>query len=480
VRYKSEVTISNNYFNSHPTALNNFEVLFHPNKKVLVDRNIFDKTKRIFSVLAGDTLKITNNVMDGCTENPEITLWTPSSYYLLANNVFANIKYWNTAPLLATDVINNVWIDTEFDSFCFNCPNDNSKPVNVKNNIFWNNRLISTNTLPGTTWTLPFPNDSLFLDHNIFDFSATDLLPARWALGSNNLFNQYPEFIDTTIGNYRLGPCSPAYNAGDSAAIALHRLTCDVSGQGRVNDGLPDIGAYESAPLSTAAPIVVQPNCPPASSGAIEWSVAGGCDSVGFQWERAGVAGTGLLELSGGNYSITATDSKGRTLVAQVVVPESEWPGTTEFQVLNATCDTCHNGAITFGGSTSGVALQWSTGDVGSMVSGVPAGNYSCVLTDTLGCTRQYEFTVGVTVGTYDPSGWSVRVWPNPFSGHLYVDLPSGEAIRWQLYSLTGQLEGEGTIVQRQLVLEDLPAGTYTLLLQIGARERKAYRVIRQ
>jgi hypothetical protein len=63
-----------------------------------------------------------------------------------------------------------------------------------------------------------------------------------------------------------------------------------------------------------------------------------------------------------------------------------------------------------------------------------------------------------------------VKIYPNPASDFIYLDLPEGERAEYQLYDLTGLLIKSGLQSDSKIDISGLPPGGY--ILQIRARDR--------
>ena len=91
-------------------------------------------------------------------------------------------------------------------------------------------------------------------------------------------------------------------------------------------------------------------------------------------------------------------------------------------------------------------------------------------------CVTKAGYPCEFTTGIKEPSVSVVHAWPNPASGHLWVNTGVGTA--WQVFDAVGRLIGTGVSKQDPLMLsvQQWATGEYILLLQ--GRERKHVRFV--
>ncbi|MCT4665239.1 MAG: hypothetical protein N4A45_08420 [Flavobacteriales bacterium] len=111
----------------------------------------------------------------------------------------------------------------------------------MKNSIVYGsytNELI-TDKKDGVGWDYVFENNLIRFDNDKIDTSNT-------AHFVNNIFNEDPKFIeryDDFLSNYRLDSLSEAQNKAN--INFSNNLPIDLDGNNRLQDGKPDLGAYE-------------------------------------------------------------------------------------------------------------------------------------------------------------------------------------------------------------------------------------------
>jgi hypothetical protein len=84
------------------------------------------------------------------------------------------------------------------------------------------------------------------VNHTLLSLSDSTGIPGSLeAFEDGLIFNQYPEFMDTTNSDFRLKPCSPAINKGNNLSVLAAGLLTDLDGYARVSYDTVDMGAYE-------------------------------------------------------------------------------------------------------------------------------------------------------------------------------------------------------------------------------------------
>ncbi|MGD1844277.1 MAG: T9SS type A sorting domain-containing protein, partial [Salibacteraceae bacterium] len=157
----------------------------------------------------------------------------------------------------------------------------------------------------------------------------------------------------------------------------------DSSGCGPVVDS---ITINEPAPLALAS-TVNNVSCFGDTNGAVTLNISGGTAPYAYNWSTGDTTAS-LSGLLAGNYSVTVTDSLGcmDTLTATVVEPSAL--GDTILSSFNPSCVGAMDGSIAVSGTggTAPYSYLWSTGDTTANISGLSAGTYTVIITDTQNC----------------------------------------------------------------------------------------------
>ena len=156
-----------------------------------------------------------------------------------------------------------------------------------------------------------------------------------------------------------------------------------------------------SGPLSVAVSSVTNVDCFGNSSGTI--LVSGSMGTSPYQFSIDGVTfspDSSFTGLIAGNYTITIQDTNGCSATVNASISEPAAALSAVFSATDALCNGSSDGTaqVTPSGGTPGYTYQWSTVPVQTTqtATGLMAGTYSCLITDTNNCT--YNVT-GITVG---------------------------------------------------------------------------------
>ena len=184
-------------------------------------------------------------------------------------------------------------------------------------------------------------------------------------------------------------PYTYLWNTGDDEAIltdlpagaydlvVTDSLGCTV--EGTVTLSQPDelIVAVDASPAS----------CSGGADGSAVATISGGVEPYAIEWSMGGTSGTELDDLAAGDYMLTATDANGCKAETTFSVGEPD-PLEASATIEAVPCGADETGEINL--SVSGGAepyeISWDTGDMGAVLSGIPAGVYEYTVTDANDC----------------------------------------------------------------------------------------------
>jgi hypothetical protein len=156
------------------------------------------------------------------------------------------------------------------------------------------------------------------------------------------------------------------------------------------NSSGPSVSIVNQTPVS----------CFNGSNGSAQISATGGFGTLTYSWSPGNIMGNGtntIQNLSAGQYACQVVDANG--CIGTVVVPISQ-PSAVNGTILSNTPVNCHGTStgqlsILATGGTPGYVYSWSPvfGNTNQLVN-VPAGNYTCQITDQNGCQGNVYATI--------------------------------------------------------------------------------------
>lgn len=132
------------------------------------------------------------------------------------------------------------------------------------------------------------------------------------------------------------------------------------------------------------------------ATGSASAAVSGGTGNIHLQWNDP-IGQTGMLaqNLTAGNYTVTATDDNGCTVVSTVLIAQPE--ALSLFTVpMPVTCFGLADGGVAtqLQGGTAPWGFLWSSSETGASISNKTAGVYTVTVTDAGGCTAVSSATI--------------------------------------------------------------------------------------
>ena len=208
-----------------------------------------------------------------------------------------------------------------------------------------------------------------------------------------------------------------------------------------------NVGTSNGPVLTTS---VVNTTCGD-NNGSASASATGGAGGFTFAWSN-GTTGTMINNVAAGNYTVTVTDNAGCIAVETVSISSSNGP-TVATSIVDTSCGE-NNGfaSASATGGSGGFTFVWSNGTVGTMISNVPAGNYSVTVTDSAGCPSVATVTISTSDGpTSNITG--VNTTCGDSNGSASVSATGGSGSYTYIWS-TGSTSN---------MINNLAAGTYSV-----------------
>lgn len=140
-------------------------------------------------------------------------------------------------------------------------------------------------------------------------------------------------------------------------------------------------------PTTTIGGTTTNPTCPGFADGSISTTVSGGTPGYSYLWSN-GDTSANITNLPNGTYILTLTDSKACQDTASFVL-NSPSPMTATNVTVNPQCNGDSTGSIdlTLTGGTLPMSILWSNGDTTADIDSLPAGIFSIVVVDSVGCS---------------------------------------------------------------------------------------------
>lgn len=132
------------------------------------------------------------------------------------------------------------------------------------------------------------------------------------------------------------------------------------------------------------------------SNGMVSVAASGGVQPYSYLWSNSSTNDT-LFNQSAGVYSVTVTDAGGCTSNGQGAISNANGPSVTMTSVTQPACYLSTNGTATASVTGNGpFNYAWNTTPVqtSATVTGLPAGNYFCTVTDVNNCVTTAPLTL--------------------------------------------------------------------------------------
>jgi len=193
-------------------------------------------------------------------------------------------------------------------------------------------------------------------------------------------------------------------------------------------------------------------NCNGQSTGRITTAVSGGTPPYTYSWSNGSTTAT-LNNVIAGNYSVTIRDSRNCSLIRSAVITQPASPVQATISFANVSCSGNFDGSVdlTVWGGTPPYVYDWNSGQyLTEDLQNVPAGVYTVVATDELGCTITRSATIaqpapiGITsvktdVNCYGGSDGTITLTVNGGTpGYTYSWANSSFALGFTTVAITG------------------------------------------
>jgi hypothetical protein len=194
-------------------------------------------------------------------------------------------------------------------------------------------------------------------------------------------------------------------------------------------------------------------------NGTASVSAGGGTPGYQYAWNN-GTKTASISNLAAGIYTVTVTDNAACTATASVVVKAFTCENfETVITWTNVTCNALNDGtaSVLVNGSTPPVNYQWSNGKTTQMISGLPAGPVSVVVSDGAGCSSMLSTTITEPPNINLSISHTNETSQNAKNGTATATVSGGTPGTGGIYQYKWSNEANSAMIQ------NLTPGTYTL-----------------
>ncbi|MBK6834580.1 MAG: hypothetical protein IPG89_10010 [Bacteroidetes bacterium] len=204
-------------------------------------------------------------------------------------------------------------------------------------------------------------------------------------------------------------------------------------------------------------------NCFGGSNGTATIFAIGGVGGYNYSWSPFGGTASMATGLSAGTYTCNVVDANACPATYTVAITQPAALSVSPSGQTNVTCSGGADGTATvtaFGG-TGGYSYSWSpTGGIAAAAFGLTIGNYTCTVTDALGCSAMQTFTINEPTPVTLTSNTQTNVSCfGAADGVVSVNPATGGSGFGYEYSLNG-----GSFFLGAINFTGLAAGNYTVV----------------
>lgn len=190
--------------------------------------------------------------------------------------------------------------------------------------------------------------------------------------------------------------------------------------------------------------------------------VTGGNDN--FIWDTMGLD---LNQLPANDYIIAGMDENGCEAVAEFSVSEPEELSLSA-NVVDAFFGANGTITLTMNGGTEPYFFEWSNGDQDNIAGNLAQGSYTCIISDSNGCTLNYSGgIIDLNISEFEIAAF--EIYPNPATN--FLTLKSTKELSSKSITIsdsTGKIVFRDQILSSNAPLEisDLASGIYILSIE--------------
>lgn len=145
------------------------------------------------------------------------------------------------------------------------------------------------------------------------------------------------------------------------------------------------ISVVTTGAVISATPTLKNVTCPAGADGGVSLAVTGGTGTYAYLWSNNATT-KDISNVAAGKYKVTITSGTYTKIDSFTVTEPTAFSATNT--VANVNCFGLSTGSITFNpaGGTAPYTYLWNNATTNQNLTGVPAGSYTVVITDSKGC----------------------------------------------------------------------------------------------
>ena len=237
--------------------------------------------------------------------------------------------------------------------------------------------------------------------------------------------------------------------------------TCTVTDENGCSLTSSSYTVTQPTAINTSVGSQTDVSCNGGSNGSASVTPSGGNPGgYTYLWSPSARTTATAIGLTAGNYTCTVTDSRGCTATRSFTITQPDALNVANGSQTDVSCNGGSNGAasVTPSGGTPGYTYLWSpSGGTAATATGLTAGNYTCIVTDSRGCTTTRSFTITQPDALNVANGSQTNVSCNGGSnGSASVSVSGGTGTYTYNWSPSGGTAATAT---------GLTAGNYTCIV---------------
>jgi len=255
---------------------------------------------------------------------------------------------------------------------------------------------------------------------------------------------------------------APIQTGATATGLSAGTWTCTVTDANGCTTARNVTITQPAAALSASTSAQTNVNCFGGNTGSATITASGGTVPYTYGWNTTPVqTASTATNLVAGTWTCTVTDARGCTTIRTVTItqPAAALSASTGAQT-NVNCFGGNTGSATVEvtGGTTPYAFSWNTSpaQTSATANNLPAGTWTCTITDARGCTTTRPVTITQPAAAITPSvaaQTNVNCFGNS-TGSATISLSGGTAPYTYSWNTTP--------VQTTAAANNLPAGTWT------------------